>query len=205
MPVAVIDLFSDYVLFMNHWEGSSTSVDHRRGGYDPAVTTINSVRVHVACRKAGYAPLIAPWAWRELPTCEEAPAVNVVPVTNGVDVFRKPIHVDKVLSGEAKHLISTKENVFSFHMYKTTWFNDAKVNCLFNVWMEVDYSGTTPPLVEEMLPPPSPPPYPPLPPNPPNPPPPWTSTTFMADFSPLFMIVIVVMVLVLIITAIRRS
>jgi len=205
MPVVKKTLFTDYPLFINHWEGfSGWSERHTLAGYDPAVTTINSVKCFIRVKEFVRAPILAPWAWGELAPCEEYPYCEVIFELNGLKVFQKKVHVDKDVQAEGKAYYSTEENIFRIAMTKVRWLDDWKMGAVVDAWVEIDYTGTAVDVTTQ--PPPAPTPET-IEATKLNPTYPWTglSMPFMGEFSSLFLIVIVVMIFVLIITAIRRS
>jgi hypothetical protein len=141
MPVMKKVIFPEYPLYIVHWTSSSGwSERHTIGGYDPARTTINSVKCYVRVRRFRVAPAYAWWWWLEAEPCKEVDSIVELSL-NGVKVLSEKVHVDKALTGEGKAYFATSRNHFRIALRKVLWLDHTAHDATAEVWIEVDYSG----------------------------------------------------------------
>jgi len=199
MPVAKITLAENYAFTIAGWAGEAPS---ELFWWKPNLapdTVVQSATCHVMCKKlwASFFGI----AYRELPPCIEHPDYANVFNLNNRTVFNKPCHVTLDRFEDGKAYMSRERNCTQIVLYKTGFGNTLTIGGIFDVWVEIEYTGgapnpdiipatePTPETKEEM----------------PTSTFPWSTSTFLGELSPLIMILAVVLVLVLIISAIRRS
>jgi len=200
MPVAKLTLAQDYRMNLAQWEGTKPSELFWWTPNLASDTEVTSVRCYVRCKTLWY-PLFLLFGTREFKPCEYT-RLGVAFLLNGITALDKDAHVTSDLFGEGKAHMSRERNSAQVLFYKKGGGDITPYGGVFDVWVEIEYSGTAPdpdiqsatvPTAQQASASLS------------NPTFPWADSAMLGQLSPLLIIVVAVLVLVLIISAIRRS
>lgn len=205
MAVKKIMLAENYRISMAFWEGTKPS---ETIWWTPGLapdTVVNEVRCYLRCKKliaSPYREFTFGFFKFEQEPCKVHPLIANKFELNGVTVFEKNAHVTLDQFADGKAYMSRERNATRIILKKTRWLYASAFDALYDVWVEIDYSGGEPnPDILASTEPPAPITTPDLTPNPTLP---YMSSPFLGEFSTLFLLVIVVMIFVLIISAVRR-
>jgi len=139
VPVVTQQLFKDYHLTVDHFEGHRWTMMVWFTVTIPAGTTINSVMCRLRTSKH-WATTIFGIVFESKPCVEVGGEANVFEL-NGYGIWDKPVHVNKVVEGDGKIYLVSGDNSVRICLRKTAPLISDKLDQIFDVWIDIDYTG----------------------------------------------------------------